>query len=258
MKRLKIAITQLGKDAASEDFVRLVCEDSAIAELCTPFIYDKEEAALRNLEEGNVDALVLAPSTEPLKRPAGAVEIIVTGKMGFMPLAKEPTMEDIVRLRDILERDLDLRCPRIAIVQEGEAKQPELASQVTEEQGINTYGPYTKERLLAEDAVRHFDGIIIVGNTATEQSLIAELTEEVPVRFFAGMKSVVTAPYLPLRKEETEDGLADVSASTHPFYVAIDIVRNRVSYDEARQNPLPKLFHERQRGEGEKGEKVKN
>ena len=32
---------------------------------------------------------------------------------------------------------------------------------------------------------------------------------------------------------------------THPFYTAIDIVRNRALYDEVRQNPLPKLFRDK-------------
>ncbi|MBQ4229275.1 MAG: hypothetical protein II675_05725 [Bacteroidaceae bacterium] len=261
MERLKIAITQLGNDAASDDFVRLIFEDTAMGELCTPFVYDDEQAALRDLGEGKVDALVLAPSIEPLKRPAGAVEIIATEETNFMPLREEPTAEDIVRLHDILERDFDRRSPRIAIVQEGETKNPELASQVTDEQGINTYGPYTLERLKTEEGASHFDGIIVVGDTATEQRTIAELSQEAPVRFFAGTASVITALYRPLRKEETEDGLADVSASTHPFYAAIDIVRNRATYDEARQNPLPKLFRDkredRERGEKPKVEKLK-
>ena len=48
-----------------------------------------------------------------------------------------------------------------------------------------------------------------------------------------------------MRKEETEEGLADVSKLTKPIYTAIDIVRNRAFYDEARQNPLPKLFRDK-------------
>ena len=39
--------------------------------------------------------------------------------------------------------------------------------------------------------------------------------------------------------------LPDVSALTKPIYTAIDIVRNRAFYDEARQNPLPKLFRDK-------------
>jgi len=75
--------------------------------------------------------------------------------------------------------------------------------------------------------------------------VLKELSLEAPVRFYAGREAVVTAVYQPVPKEEPEDGLADVSYLMHPFYTAIDIIRNRAFYDEARQNPLPKLFHDR-------------
>ena len=257
MMKPKIAITQIGNDAAGDNFVRLICEDSAMLELCNPVVCN-EEAVYRKLDEGEVDALVLAPTTGQAKCPAGAVEIIVTDKTNLMTLEKEPAAEDIVKLRNILERDFDLRSPRIAILQETTMQNPELASQITAEQGINTYGPYTLERLLAEDAACHFDGIIIVGDTAMEQRTIQALTQEAPVRFFAGLESVITAVYHPVRLEETEDGLADVSASTHPFYVASDVIRNRAIYDEARQNPLPKLFRDKREDRKAEKETPKN
>ena len=77
------------------------------------------------------------------------------------------------------------------------------------------------------------------------QRLITDLFEDAPVRFFAGLKSVITAVYQPIQKKEEEDGLADVSALTRPIYTAIDVVRNRAFYDEARQDVLPKLFRDK-------------
>ena len=56
-----------------------------------------EEAAYRELDEENADALVLYASNEPAKRPAQSVEIIVTEKANLMPLSKEPTAEDIIK-----------------------------------------------------------------------------------------------------------------------------------------------------------------
>lgn len=202
-------------------------------------------AAKRDLDEGNVDALVLAPTIEPTKCPDDATEIIVTEKALFIPLAKEPAAEDIVRLRDILERDFDIRSPRIAIVQESNIQNPGLASQVTAEQGINTYGPYTKEQILAEDMACFFDGIIVSDGKTMMQQIIAALPEEAPVRFFAGRDSVVTAVYRPANMNEAGKGTALVSELTHPIYTAIDIVRNRAFYDEARQDVLPKLFRDK-------------
>lgn len=238
MEKLKIAITQ-GNVASEEGFLK-VFDDPTLFELCTPITYDSADnmkAALQDLKEGNVDALVLAPTDEPIKCPADATEVVVTDKACFMPLAKEPTEEDIIKLRNILERDFDVRNPRIAIVQENSMQNPDLASQVTTKQSINTYGPYTSEQILSEDTAHHFDGIIIPeGNT-----LATSLSSEAPVRYFAGKEDVVTAVY-PFAQT---DNMEDVSKLTHPIYTAIDIVRNRAFYDEARQDPLPKLFRDK-------------
>ena len=120
---------------------------------------------------------------------------------------------------------------------------PDLASQITAEQGINTYGPYSLEQIMVEDAVWHFDGIVTT-DKALAQKLVSQLSEKAPVRYFAGKETVVTAACLPAQMDE-EEGLADVSWLTHPFFVAIDIIRNRAFYDEARQDILPKLFHDK-------------
>lgn len=240
MEKLKIAITQIGTDTTSADLVRQVCEDPILLELCTPIACDRETDATA------ADAQVIVPTSEPVKCPADATLIIATDKTNFMPLGKEPTAEDIIRLRDILERDFDRRSPRIAIVQDSPMQNPELTSQVTNEQGINTYGPYTVEKFLSEDAACHFDCIITTDGETTCGRIITELAQGAPVRFFAGREPVVTAVYQPIRANEgEEEGLADVSALTHPFYLAIDIVRNRAFYDEVRQNPLPKLYHDK-------------
>ena len=238
MEKLKIAITQ--GNETNEELFRNAFEDPTLFELCTPIAYDNAEsmtAALKDLEEGNVDALVYAPTNEPVKCPADATEVVVTEKAYFMSLAKEPTEEDIIKLRDILERDFDVRSPRIAIVQESQMQNPDLASQVTTEQSINTYGPYTSEQIQSEDIVCHFDGIIIPEGS----TLVTSLSQEVPVRYFAGTEDVITAAYSPVQTDDAEE----VSKLTHPIYTAIDIVRNRAFYDEARQNPLPKLFRDK-------------
>lgn len=202
-------------------------------------------AAMHDLDKGYVDAMVIAPATEPAKCPSDATEIIVTEKANFMPLAKEPNAEDVIRLRDILERDFDIRSPRIAVVKEGSMQPQDFTSQVTTEQGINTYGPYTKEQILEEDMVCHFDGIIVVDGETMMQQILTALSLETPVRYFAGKKSVVTAVYYPVRMNEAGKGTAPVAELTHPIFTAIDVVRNRAFFDEARQNILPKLFRDK-------------
>jgi len=236
MIKLKIAITTVGSDAASSDIARQICEDTALLELCTP-VFGKADAQ-------EADAQVLVPTTETAPCPTDAVEILVTDKTNIILLGKEPTAEDIAKLRDILERDFDLRSPRIAIVQETSMQVPDLATQVTADLGINTYGPLTREQLQAEDAAHHFDAVILADNSLAP-GIVSALTPAAPTRVFAGRQAVVTAAYRPLRPEETDEELTDISCLTHPIYTAIDIVRNRAFYDEARQNPLPKLFRDK-------------
>ena len=244
MEKIKIAISGIAPDATSDDLLPSICENLAMSEICTPIFYDRarQAAALRDLDEGNIDALVL---TEPMKMPAESIEILVTEKTYYMPLMKEPTAEDVVKFRDILERDFDLSSPRIAIVTESPMQTPDLANQITTEQGINTYGPYTVEQILAEDTGCHFDGIIVKDSEHLMQRFIPDPSQEAPVRYFAGKESVVTAVYHPVHIDEAGDGLADVSGLTHPIYTAIDIIRNRAFYDEARKNILPKLFRDK-------------
>ena len=237
MEKLKITILQAGTDSTSEDSIRQICEDPALLELCTPMFCTGKA-------DRSSDATVYYPTAEPVRCPADATEIISTEELRFMPLAKEPTAEDIVKLRDILERDFGIRSPRIAIVQEKEMQNPDLASQVTAEQGINTYGPYSVEQVLADDKACHFDGIV-TADEPLAQRIIKELLLKAPVRFFAGRESVVTAACQPARIEGAEEGLADISALTHPIYTAIDVIHNRAFFDEALQNPLPKLYRDK-------------
>ncbi len=246
MEKLKIAVVQAGSESTDNESLRRLCENPTLLELCTP-VARTESAALRDLEEGIADAMLLVPTAGPVQCPIDATQLIVTDKTNFLPLNAEPTAADIIRFRDILERDLDLSSPRIAIVSESTMKEPDLANQVTAEQGINTYGPYTVEQILSEDLACHFDGIVTTNGEKTCQRIISDLALEAPVRFYAGGTHVVTALYSPVTVNEDEEsqGLADFSALTHPIYTAIDIVRNRAHYDQARQNPLPKLYHDK-------------
>jgi len=252
MKKPKIAIVPTGTDATSNELVRQIFEDPMVLELCTPVIYSPGQAP-KNADAA--DATILYPTTERPECPADATEVVLTEDKCILPLAGEPTAEDIVKLRDILNRDLNILSPRIAIVQKTEMQNPDLANSVTAEHGINTYGPYTVEQMKATDMASHFDGIVCVGPDTMVQRVITVLSPEATARFFAGREAVVTTAWQSVRIDE-EEGLADVSALTHPVYLAIDIIHNRATYDEARQNPLQKLYRDK-REDKERGEKPK-
>lgn len=242
MEKLKIAFTQGSAGEAVSQTILAALNDPAMTDLCTPMHMDEQEA-VRNLGEGKANALVLGPSGNPAPCPADAFELIVMDKTCIAQLTKEPTAADVGRLAAVLERDFDRRSPRIAIVQDSNMQNPDLTNQVTTEQGINTYGPYTTEQIAEADMAQHFDGIIAT-SPSTAKLLAEEHAETAPVRYFAGRHTIVMAMCQP-KQVTQEDGLADLSWLTHPFYLATDIARHRANYDQARQNPLPKLFRDK-------------
>lgn len=242
MEKFKIAITLGNCDDTSRQAILDILKDPVILELCNPIVFEEKDA-LQKLNENKVDALVVIPSSEAIECPADATEVIITEKTNIVSLSKEPIAEDIIKIRDIIERDLDCHSPRIAIVQESTMQNPELANQVTVEHNINTYGPYTIEQIMAEDTAWHFDAIITT-DTTSARHITEKLSQEVPVRYFASKKAIVTAAYQ-FTQIDAEEKTNDVSWLTHPIYTAIDVIRNRTFYDEARRNPLQKLFRDK-------------
>ncbi|MBO4551204.1 MAG: hypothetical protein J5733_10785, partial [Bacteroidaceae bacterium] len=250
----KIIILLMDSDDACNEAIRHALDNPTIAELCTPAVFELSTAGK---EVGATDGTVLVGANATAVLPDSAIEIIVTETTRFMPLAVEPTAEDIIKFRDILERDFDLRSPRIAIVQETEMKNPDLTSQVTTEQGINTYGPYSVAQILAEERVCHFDGIVTTGKNLMER-ILKELPKRATASFLAGMQAVVTAVRLPLNLDGEEEGLADISGLTLPIYTAIDVLHNRATFDEARKNPLPKLYRDKREDRRREEEAARN
>ena len=65
------------------------------------------------------------------------------------------------------------------------------------------------------------------------------------VRFTAGLPVIMTAPDHGSCFEIAGQGKANESAMRNAIYMAIDVARNRVNYDEPMGDPLPKLYHEK-------------
>ena len=74
---------------------------------------------------------------------------------------------------------------------------------------------------MAEDTAWHFDAIITT-DTASAQHITEKLSQEVPVRYFASKKAIVTAAYQ-FTQIDAEEKTNDVSWLTHPIYTAIDV-----------------------------------
>ncbi len=231
------------------------------------------EKAIHDAEGGVVDAIVLTPmqaerlagdvlkgSTMMLLDERLRVALATCGlpiREVASSLTKELVAEKARLLLKVLKRDLFISNPRIAILAlnpdaQGKEEQDMLAPVVKElsEEGLQAFGPYPADRLFSSGEYEAFDAILAMYD---DQGIVPfkALTNDEDCRYFAGLPYVLTAtPQDPLF-DEAGKGIADEMSLRHALYSAIDIVRHRADYDEAKHNPLPKLFHEK-RDESEK------
>ena len=65
------------------------------------------------------------------------------------------------------------------------------------------------------------------------------------VNFTAGLPIVRTSPDHGTAYDIAGKNMADESSFRNAIYLALDVFRNRIEYDEPFNNPLKKLYHEK-------------
>ena len=185
---------------------------------------------------------------------------LVTVHCPVSQVAAQLTSEGIEeRIREFyasLRRDYLLSTPRIAVLSLnphcgdggmlGDEEKNVIAPAVhaAVESGIPCNGPFAPDGFFGAGLFSQFDGILAMYH---DQGLIPfkTLSMDSGVNFTAGLSYVRTSPDHGVAFDIAGKGEADLSSFRSAIYAAVDIVRNRQSDDEARQNPLPKLYHER-------------
>jgi len=183
-----------------------------------------------------------------------------------LPLSQVPsalTIEDIrLRLRlfnTTLKRDFNIDGPRIAVLslnphagengmlgtEEHDIIVPAM-QQSLDEDGVQCFGPYAADGFFGARHYRRFDGVLAMYH---DQGLapFKTIAMDEGVNFTAGLPIVRTSPDHGTGYDIAGQGIANESSMRHAIYTAIDVCRNRARYDEAHQNPLPKLFQDRGR-----------
>ena len=269
MEKLKIGITEGNKDRTGYNLILTAFEEPVSLELCHPIIYGDKETAIQqrrimnlttnfitinstkevqdgrlcllqckeseqkakaDLKAGNIDTLVITPQKEDAPCPDGCTEMLINEDV-HMALVSKVDKDSVEAFRKILERDFDFQHPRIAILS-NEAPQEGQTIEV-EEMHMHVYGPYTIKEFFEEERYMFFDGIITSDREKATEAFGA-LVYEYGIRFYAGSKLIVTSPFK-----------SEVISLNHAMYIATDVYRNRKEYDQQRQNPLPKLFHDK-------------
>lgn len=183
-----------------------------------------------------------------------------------VPLAQVPAMltidgirQKLVALNDALKRDFNIDGPRIAVLalnphagengilgtEERDIIVPAM-QQALDEDGVQCFGPYAADGFFGARHYRRFDGVLAMYH---DQGLapFKTIAMDEGVNFTAGLPIVRTSPDHGTGYDIAGQGLANEASMRHAIYTAIDVYRNRKRYDEARENPLPKLFQDRGR-----------
>lgn len=190
--------------------------------------------------------IALATTHLPLKQVPDALSI-------------EGIREKLRMLDSSLKRDFEISCPRIAVLslnphcgengmlgdEERDIIIPAIEQSVDEDK-VQCFGPYAADGFFGARHYRRFDGVLAMYH---DQGLapFKTIAMEEGVNFTAGLPIVRTSPDHGTGYDIAGQGIADESSLRHAIYMAIDVCRHRHHYDEAHQNPLPKLFQDKGR-----------
>lgn len=174
-------------------------------------------------------------------------------------LSIENIREKLRLFNESLKRDFNIDGPRIAVLslnphagengmlgtEERDIILPAI-KQALDEDGVQSFGPYAADGFFGARHYRRFDGVLAMYH---DQGLapFKTIAMDEGVNFTAGLPIVRTSPDHGTGYDIAGQGVANESSMRHAIYTAIDVYRNRIRYDEAKQNPLPKLFQDRGR-----------
>ncbi len=174
---------------------------------------------------------------------------------------EENLLEKISLLNQSLKRDFGIVKPRIAVLglnphagdngllgtEEQEIIKPAI-NKAYNELRIHAFGPFAADGFFGAQQHTHFDGILAMYH---DQGLapFKALAMNDGVNFTAGLPLVRTSPDHGTALDIAGKGIANENSLRQAIYTAIDVFRNRQTYDEANQNPLEELYHKRREDE---------
>ena len=269
---IKIELGHPDKQAGQAAFMSL---EAAVQDLKMGLI-DVLVTAPISKENIQSDQFHVPGHTEYLESAAGegarALMVLCTGNLRVAlatihtPLGKVPSQLTVEGIREKLrllnvsmKRDFNIDGPRIAVLalnphagengilgnEERDIIVPAM-QQALDEDGVQCFGPYAADGFFGARQYRRFDAVLAMYH---DQGLapFKTIAMNEGVNFTAGLPIVRTSPDHGTGYDIAGQGIADETSMRQAIYTAIDVYRNRIRYDEAHQNPLPKLFQDRGR-----------
>ncbi|MDO5663752.1 MAG: 4-hydroxythreonine-4-phosphate dehydrogenase PdxA [Bacteroidia bacterium] len=171
-------------------------------------------------------------------------------------ISKELITEKLTTLNLSLKRDFRIENPRIAILglnphsgENGLLGKEEIeiiapAVKESQEAGILCVGPFAADGFFGTGKYREFDAVLAMYH---DQGLIPfkTIAMDSGVNFTAGLPIVRTSPDHGTAYDIAGKNMASEESFRQAIYMAMDIFTNRCAYDEARENPLRKMFFDR-------------
>jgi len=184
-----------------------------------------------------------ATSQLPIKDVPGVINTdLITDKLKTMHLT--------------LKRDFRITNPRIAVLALNPQEDPDAplsdedlnaiypAVEAMSNENKLVFGPFSADKFFGALAYEHYDAVLAM---YYDQGAVPFFTieGEKGVEYTAGTDIIHTSPDNDPDYPIAGQGKADEAPMRNAIYTAIDIFRNRANYDEAHENPLPKLYHEK-------------
>ena len=175
-----------------------------------------------------------------------------------VPTAITPELleEKLTILNKSLVEDFNIDAPKIAVLslnphagdngllgnEEIEVISPTIRKM--NDGGIFCYGPFAVDGFMGSGKYNSFDAILAMYHDQGLAPLKA-LGMNDGINFTAGLSIIRTSPAHGVAYDIAGKGLADENSFRQAVYAAIDIYRNRKMYNDARRNPLRKLYFEK-------------
>lgn len=171
-------------------------------------------------------------------------------------ITKESIIEKATIFHNSLKRDFRISNPRIAVLALnphagddgllGREEQEVIIPAIKElsDNGIRAFGPYAADGFFGHESYTAFDGVLAMYH---DQGLAPFKCLDLGngVNFTAGLPIVRTSPDHGTAYDIAGKNMADESSFRNAIYLALDVFRNRIEYNEPFNNSLKKLYHEK-------------
>ncbi|MEN9908852.1 MAG: hypothetical protein RLZZ540_2001 [Bacteroidota bacterium] len=164
-------------------------------------------------------------------------------------LTEDLIVKKIKTVQQSLIRDFSIRNPKIAVLglnphcgdggvigkEDEELIKPVLKKMF--DKGIMVFGPFAADGFFGSGHYEKFDAVIA---TYHDQGLVPfkTLSFGKGVNFTAGLDKVRTSPDHGTAYDIAGKGMADFNSFKEAVYLAIDVYRSRIQYDEMTEKPL--------------------